>query len=1794
MAVLEKISEVMQQNEVMKKGLRKTMSMLMNEWKSFEEVSDLTTKGFQQCFDELEVREKHLSSVKESVVESSHELDLIRESVEQRRKEVEVKEEEFCAFRETEIRDLECHWKDLILVKHEFDEAVKLREKKLNEQEKMGERLLGEIENLEKSVENRFMEISMKEKEFEEKLNKVREESDALHLKERKFAEDSQVKENILQSREKELETKLRSLDSARKELTMKENRLDTATKELETNIKSLDSARKELTMKEKRLDKATKEHETKVTSLDSAKNELTMKENRLDTATKELETKVKSLDSARKELTVKENRLTKATKELETKVTSLDSARKELTMKENRLCTARKELILKENRLDTATRELETKVMSLDSARKELTMKENRLDTATKELREKELREKAMLTKELQEKTSNVDSLKKKLTIKEDHLTSMKKELAHKDKSLGTIKNQLELQGLELNLLEGKVQLREGELSSIRKELREKVTMLDSVTKVLQGKTSDLNSLKKQLSINKDHLTSMKKKLEDKDKSVDTIRDKLELKEQEFNLLEERHQLREGELSSCKRELREKVTMLDSVTKELQGKTSNLDSLKKKLTINEDHLTTMKKKLEHKDKSVDTIKNKLELKEQELNLLEERLQLREGELSSVQEGYRQPSEELDSTKKKLDLVNGEFQLEKEKYQTEQGLFKKSMKDIELKEKQVEVKFREVEQREKHMEDWFKVLEEKMKQLKTIGNAPEPIDNVEADTTSTDSADIKLVLTMDGKALQIFLNEHEKKLDSMSDDVFRTLHLSRNPAQLVLDAMEGFYPPHLMMMKGDTEFEGSVARKTCILLLEQLIRVSPKIQPTVRERAMKLASEWKFKMTGNQLEILGFLYLLASFNLVFAFDPDELMNLLAVVAEHNKSKELCRLLGFTEKIPCFKADVTASVISEAQKPQQTQLKHKESTSPSVRADIKALSYTSSTGKASTCMLGHSNAMAAILVSMGGKNLQTFLNNHWKEQELLRIEISRALKLSSDSGMLVLEALEGFYPPGPHNEEILFARSVIRKSCIFLLEQLMILSPKLKPEAKLEARKLAFDWKEKMKAETEDHLGILGFLLLVGAYGLASAFDKDELESLCHTAAQDDNAYPIFHVLGIAGEHPSKTQPLSNNVEMKRKGCDLTSGCSLSFIHFLSDPAKVVLDALRKCRSANLGKYKYGPLVMKSFSDLLEHLREVSPEITPQVKIDAIVLAVEWQKTFTGSQLNPSEVLGFLQLLATFELSSSFDSDELLRLLKIVYNSTRAINLFKILELADKIPCFIENLIKRKQWLLAIRYIYVYELVDLFPPVPLLKDYVLYSKEQAKKIRDNGLGSREAQEKAINCEISVLRAAIKCILSRNLQSEYSPDILRARIAKLQRQMADLRIPNQHSGDDRDEGTLCAPASQVQKAATKKRLASATEGVAVHESRLQHSGDDRGEGTLCAPICQVQKAATQKRLASATKGVTVHESRQQHSGDDRDEGTLCAPICQVQKAATQKRLASATEGVTVHESRQQHSGDDRGEGTLRAPISQVQKAATKEHLASATEGVPVHESRQQHCGDDRGEGTLCAPICQVQKAATNKRRASATEGVTVHESRQQHSGHDRDEGTLCAPISQVQKAATKKRLASATEGVTAHESRQQKRKHKRVCQLPMQTEVCPDSIICNASLSSSQPTSTDAQFRTVTPNYSKEVFSQPLEGYSADDQICGSGQASSHLIGGSHAYDDAKVETGKLVLPVQASCHTNHSDHSVITSSVPQSLWLPICPFYDPGENLMPKLEELLSKLQNACPAQGRLK
>ena len=62
-------------------------------------------------------------------------------------------------------------------------------------------------------------------------------------------------------------------------------------------------------------------------------------------------------------------------------------------------------------------------------------------------------------------------------------------------------------------------------------------------------------------------------------------------------------------------------------------------------------------------------------------------------------------------------------------------------------------------------------------------------------------------------------------------------------------------------------------------MLQELKRLSPPINPPVREQAIKLVDDWKEKMTvvvENSLEVLGLLWLLTAFELTSTYDAREL------------------------------------------------------------------------------------------------------------------------------------------------------------------------------------------------------------------------------------------------------------------------------------------------------------------------------------------------------------------------------------------------------------------------------------------------------------------------------------------------------------------------------------------------------------------------------------------------------------------------------------------------------------------------------------------------------------------------------------------------------------------------------------------------------------------------------------------------------------------------------------------------------------------------------------------------------
>ncbi|KAF8409693.1 hypothetical protein HHK36_005772 [Tetracentron sinense] len=161
-----------------------------------------------------------------------------------------------------------------------------------------------------------------------------------------------------------------------------------------------------------------------------------------------------------------------------------------------------------------------------------------------------------------------------------------------------------------------------------------------------------------------------------------------------------------------------------------------------------------------------------------------------------------------------------------------------------------------------------------------------------------------LCVKMDGKALRSYINDHPKEFKVIRDEVSVAFLSASDPGKLVLDAMQGFYRPNSRRGK---DWKLDAIRRTCLLLLEQLMKVSTQIKPQVRENAKKLAVEWKGKLTTDgesPLEALAFLQLLATYGLVSVFNADELIDIIvSVTGRRQYLPHLCRVLDLTDKMP---------------------------------------------------------------------------------------------------------------------------------------------------------------------------------------------------------------------------------------------------------------------------------------------------------------------------------------------------------------------------------------------------------------------------------------------------------------------------------------------------------------------------------------------------------------------------------------------------------------------------------------------------------------------------------------------------------------------------------------------------------------------------------------------------------------------------------------------------------------------------------------------------------------------------
>ncbi|XP_021817402.1 uncharacterized protein LOC110759624 isoform X2 [Prunus avium] len=448
------------------------------------------------------------------------------------------------------------------------------------------------------------------------------------------------------------------------------------------------------------------------------------------------------------------------------------------------------------------------------------------------------------------------------------------------------------------------------------------------------------------------------------------------------------------------------------------------------------------------------------------------------------------------------------------------------------------------------------------------------------------------------------------------------------------------------------------------------------------------------------------------------------------------------------------------------------------------------------------------------INRDGRGLLLLMNEHLKRIALLSSEMSAHLKASSDPAELVLDAIEGFYSSNSAVDKMKFDfdLTVIRRSCILLLQELKRLSPQINHQVREKAIKLAADWKDKMTVAAENVLEILGFLWLLTAFEFTSTYDARELQSLLAVVTQPEDATDLSQALGITNKAPGSTlsfpvkteepessqvrnvatspspnfQPSATTDERNLQGCikehlsgdNLVQNEMFDALRMSFNPEKLVLNLMKTSLDQywKKGDVGFEATLVKIHIPLLKELMKVVPHVGDHLKEDAIELAVQWKERLRADSENSLEIFSFLQFIATYGLLSFLNGDEIVKLLGMISQHKQALELHQTLGFSDKIPDFIQNLIERRQLIEAVRFICTFKVVDKFPPVRLLKEYV----EDARKsywTKWMGKKSQNAKDTVVKDQIANLRAVIQCIKDYNLESEYPSKDIESEILQL---------------------------------------------------------------------------------------------------------------------------------------------------------------------------------------------------------------------------------------------------------------------------------------------------------------------------------------------------------------------------------------------------------------------------------
>ncbi|XP_024186789.1 kinectin [Rosa chinensis] len=687
-------------------------------------------------------------------------------------------------------------------------------------------------------------------------------------------------------------------------------------------------------------------------------------------------------------------------------------------------------------------------------------------METAAAELEQKSEAKQRSLGAAFESLSSQASSILK-FTVEwkelEDHFESTRRVLRTRFEEVrDRVKEVAEMEAKE-ERLKMEVKGREKELREIeevverrRREVEESESYLESVRALIVENDEELR-------VREERYDKVERLIREKEREVEEMEKHVRERSRKLSWLDKRIEVKKKEVERKERELRE---VRDLEEKKLSGVRGLIEEKRKEVELKEDEMVMVKGRVEDCDRE-------MKEKEERLSLIEKS----KGEMIGV-----------------VDLKGKEF-----------CLLKKSMEEWCCK---IEVKERELEGWVDKLESKEKEVELKVEELDLIRS--KFLDELQFKENHLDSLEKSLLeweedlhslqksvqecsrgseIIRNGRGLQQFMDEHLKRIDSMGTELSAILKDSSDPGKLVLDAMQGFYADNR-----ELDFELRVRRRSCCLLLEELRRISPQMNPQVKEEATKLAANWKAKMTvasDNDLEVLGFLWLVAAYDLTSIYDAKELKRLLSKVSRGEQAAQIGLALG----IP---APGSRNICSPVK------IEEPESSTANNAATI------SSPNPQTSATTDARDSRGCINETLNW-NVDTIQN-----------EIVASVQSASDPEELVLKMMQNSLGKYWTSTEDGLKRHVM--SCnISLLKMLMRVSPQVGSHVKEDAKKLGLQWKAKIRADAEhlEHLlEIVGFLLFIVAYGLLPTLNGDEIVKFLEKLSQYKEAVESCQMHGF--------------------------------------------------------------------------------------------------------------------------------------------------------------------------------------------------------------------------------------------------------------------------------------------------------------------------------------------------------------------------------------------------------------------------------------------------------------------------------------------------------------------------------------------------------------------------------------------------------------------------------------------------------------------------------------------------